>query len=511
MGTLPGLLNGGLVTPEGHLTAADLDLLSRRAAATLAAAGIGPGDTVGVWLPNGAMWVALLFACARRGAIAVSLNTRYRSAEVGDILRRAGCRVLALDPAFKAIDFAGILAAVPPEDLATVETVIVPAGDAPLPGRRVVTWAQVQAAAPGTEDLSRPDAPVATFTTSGTTSRPKLVLHDQGTLVRHARAVAAAHGFGAGPSLQALPFCGIFGFCQMLAALHAGVDTLAPPSFDPDVLAAMALRHRPSHCYGSDEMGRAFIKALPEPLQGLRLFGFAAFSPALGDLPERAAALGVPMRGLYGMSECQALFSLQPPGATETLGGGVPVDPDTVLRVRDPETNRLLEAGEKGALEIKGPSLFLRYLGDAPATAAAFTDDGFFRTGDLAELTAGGGFIFHGRLGDAVRLGGFLVSPSEIETYIEAHPGVDACVVVTAASGERLVPVAFIIGCATEAEVRTHCKTGLAGYKVPARVVQCEAFPTTAGPNGSKVQRHFLRQRAAELLEPQELQKRRRT
>ncbi|MCA1972653.1 MAG: AMP-binding protein, partial [Caenispirillum sp.] len=95
MTTLPTLLNGALVTPEGRVSAAELDLLSRRAAAALAAAGVGPGDAVGLWLPNGPMWVALLFACARRGAIAVSLNTRYRAAEVGDILRRSGCKVLA--------------------------------------------------------------------------------------------------------------------------------------------------------------------------------------------------------------------------------------------------------------------------------------------------------------------------------------------------------------------------------------------------------------------------------
>lgn len=500
MTTLPTLLNGALVTPEGRVSAAELDLLSRRAAAALATAGVGPGDAVGLWLPNGPMWVALLFACARRGAVAVSLNTRYRAAEVGDILRRSGCKVLAVDPAFKAIDFAGILAAIPAEDLTAVESVVVPAGDSPLPGRRAVTWAEVEATAPLDDDLSRPEAPVAVFTTSGTTSRPKLVLHDQATLVRHAQAVARAHGFGPGPSLQALPFCGIFGFCQLLAALHAGVDTLVPPYFAPHVLAGMALRHRPSHCYGSDEMADAFVRALPGPLAGMRLFGFAAFSPALADLPQRAAAVGIPLRGLYGMSECQALFALQPEGERAHLGGGVPVDAATALRVRDPETGAVLPAGSKGSLEIKGPSLFRRYLGDPEATAEAFTDDGFFRTGDLAELTDDGGFVFHGRFGDAVRLGGFLVAPAEIEAHIEALPDVEACVVVAAPSGDRLMAVAFVVGTAAEADVIAHCRAGLAGYKVPARVVRCEEFPTTSGPNGRKVQRHVLRRQAADLL-----------
>jgi len=498
--TLPDLLGGALVTTERRWSAADLDLLSRQATRALADLGVGPGDRVGLWLPNGPMWLALLMACARRGAVAVSLNTRYRSADVGDIVRRAGCSVLALWPGFKGIDFAGILAAVPAEDLAGVRAVLTCGGGDPLPGRARLDWITVEALEPLDEDLSAPEAPVAIFTTSGTTSRPKLVLHDQRTLVRHARAVARAHGFGAGPSLQALPFCGIFGFCQILAAQAAGVDSIVPTHFEAAAVADLALRHQPTHCYASDEMAHAFLAALPGRLDSLRLLGFARFSPALADLADLAEAKGVGLRGLYGISEVQALFALQPPGPRALAAGGVPVHPEAEVRARGPDSGALLPHGVPGALEIRAPSLFLRYDGDTEATAEAFTEDGFFRTGDLAETTEDGGFIFHTRLGGVVRLGGFLVAPAEIERHIEDLEGVEACVVVAAPKGDRLLPVAFLRGTATEAAVIAHCKGALAGYKVPARAVTVEDFPTTAGPNGLKVQRHVLRQRAAALL-----------
>lgn len=493
---LPGLLDHeGVALLPGGVRFADLDRLSRQAATVLEGLGVGPGDRVGLWLPNGTMWLALLFACARRGAVAVSLNTRYRAKDVGDVISRSGCRVLALSPAFKGIDFAGILRDVPRDLLKGVEALLVDEGT--VEGFPIVRWAEVEAAAPSAVDLSAPEAPCAIFTTSGTTKAPKLVLHDQRTLARHARAVAAAHGMAGGLSLQILPFCGIFGFCQMMAALAAGVPTVAPPYFDAAEAAGLALEHQPTHCYGSDEMVDKLLAALPPDarLERMRVFGFARFSPALTDLPERAAAKGVPLHGLYGMSEVQALFALQPEGPHRLLPGGIPVHRDAQVRVSRPDDKGL------GELEIKGPNLFLRYDGDPEATQEAFTEDGFFRTGDLGEVTEDGGFVFHTRMGDAVRLGGFLVAPAEIEAFIETHPAVDACVVVTGERDGRTVAVAFAQGEAVDEQaVIAHCKRGLAGYKVPARVIAVDAFPTTTGPNGVKIQRHVLRQRAAEVL-----------
>ena len=148
--------------------------------------------------------------------------------------------------------------------------------------------------------------------------------------------------------------------------------------------------------------------------------------------------------GLYGSSEVQALFSVAA-GESRLLAGGVPVSSAARLAVRDPQTGAALPAGASGELWIDAPSRFIGYLEDAAATERAIDADGMFRTGDLARL-GDADFVFEARIGDAMRLGGFLVSPEEIEAVIQAEPGVASVQVVAAANGgSDPVPVAFVL------------------------------------------------------------------
>ena len=105
------------------------------------------------------------------------------------------------------------------------------------------------------------------------------------------------------------------------------------------------------------------------------------------------------------------------------LAGGKPVAPEARVRARDPETGAIQPHGVAGELEIKAPSCMVGYYGDEAATRAAFTADGFLRTGDLGYSTDDGGFVFLARLGDALRLSGFLVSPAEIEGVLQDASG----------------------------------------------------------------------------------------
>jgi fatty-acyl-CoA synthase len=232
--------------------------------------------------------------------------------------------------------------------------------------------------------------------------------------------------------------------------------------------------------------------------------GYAAFNSALDDIVERAQARGVVLRGLYGMSECMALYSVRPIGASAAerrKGGGKPVSPEARVRVTDPETGAPLPVGEPGALEVAGPSLFARYDNDPDATAAAFTADGFFRTGDLARMEPDGGFEFLGRMGDVLRLGGFLVNPAEIEEHIQAHPSVHAAQVVAVGTPQGMRPVAFVTLAAAcdEAVLLDHCRA-LARYKQPVRVMAVDAFPVTDSANGVKIRRAELRRMAEALV-----------
>ncbi len=494
-----------------------------RLAGFLASAGIGPGDRVGFWLPSVPAYLLLYLACARLGAIAVAVNTRYRAAEVGDILSRSGAKLLVLWPGFRQIDFAGILHSTDPALLAAVETALVysepeDAADpvdavAPtLPGRKIVRYAEAEAHAPDTGDYSGPDAGCNIFTTSGTTSRPKLVLHRQYAIAVHAAEVARHFGLTKPDTvtLQALPFCGVFGFCQAMASL-AGMRPMAMmAAFDAAEAVRLCGRYRVTQFNATDDMVDRMLRADGNDgaFTTVDFVGYGAFNSAIEGLPERAEAQGIRLVGLWGMSEMQALVARRQAGdaiAERCKPGGALVSPAARARVRDPETGALLPPGKAGMLEMTGPSRMVEYLDDPDATAKALTEDGYVRTGDLAVLEPDGGFAFLARMGDALRLGGFLVSPAEIEAEVMDLPGVEAAQVVAVNVAGRNRAVAFVTlapGAAFgEADALARCAARLADYKRPTRILPLDAFPVTDSANGMKIQRARLREMAAEVLE----------
>ncbi|MBA1146337.1 AMP-binding protein [Ectothiorhodospiraceae bacterium WFHF3C12] len=506
---LDGLPPEGLALIDGgsRWAYADLAAASRRVACGLVEAGVEAGDRVAIWLPNIPEWLVVYFACARVGAVAVALNTRFRSAEVEDIVGRSGCRVLVLWPGFKDIDFSGILAGVDADALKSVERVIVCRQDAdapsPLPGRPVHHYGTLDAAPPLQSERGGPDSPCTIFTTSGTTSAPKFVLHKQSVIVHHAREVVRGHGYDRPDAvlLQILPFCGAFGHAQAMAALAGARPLVLQTVFNAAEAMELGRSHRVTHFNCSDEMIARMLDAddTPRPLPDIHFVGCARFG-GISGLGARAEERGVPLRGLFGMSECQALYALQPDGDPEErlLPGGLPVSPDGRVRAVDAGSGHTLPDGEIGALELTGPSLMMGYYGNEAATAEAITGDGYFRTGDLGYTTADGGFVFTGRAGDVLRLGGFLVAPAELEKYIQRHPAVRACAVVSGGGAHAGRAVAFVTtepGMHTdESQLAAFCAEGLARFKVPARFHLLDELPTVPSPNGAKVRRNLLRE-----------------
>jgi fatty-acyl-CoA synthase len=182
------------------------------------------------------------------------------------------------------------------------------------------------------------------------------------------------------------------------------------------------------------------------------------------------------------------------------------VDGALEVRVVDPESGVPLDVGADGELCFRGPQVLRCYLGDPAATAKALAADGWFRSGDLGRRTPEGGFEYLARLGDSLRLRGFLVDPAEIERRLELHPAVELAQVVGAErAGRGQVAVAFVKlrggAHADEAELRAHCAAGIADLKVPERVIVVDEFPSVDGPNGRKIRKADLRARAAGLLD----------
>jgi len=508
----PALYYGGRTVAYGSLAAE-----AARVAGFLHARGIGLGDRVAFWLPNTPAYLAAYFACAQLGAAAVAVNTRYRAAEAGDVLKRSRAKAMILWPAFRGIDFRGILAEMDAGALRTVKTSIVydEAGDGvefDLPECESIPYAKAADHAPYAGEHAAPDAPCNLFTTSGTTSAPKLVVHTQRSIAVHAAEVADRFGYRdpATVTLLALPLCGVFGFCQAMATLAAGRPMAMMSAFDAPEAVSLCTRRRVTQFQATDDMMDAMLRAAPDntSFAALRFVGYAAFNRALEDLPERADARGVRLVGLWGMSEFQALAAMRDsaaPLAERRKAGGALVSPHAHARVRDPASGALLPPGQPGALELRGPSRMAGYLDDPAATAAALTGDGYVCTGDLAEIEPDGGFRFLTRMGDVLRLGGFLVAPAEIEAEIQAVPGVAAAQVVEVEADGRPRAFAFVTaapgGAPCEGDILHHCAGRLAKYKVPADVIVLDAFPVTQSANGTKIQRTKLRAMAQAHVE----------
>ena len=509
--------NTAIIYRDQPITYATLEGSSQRVARGLLELGIGAGDRVALWMPSVPAYLSLTFACSRIGAIAVAVNTRYRAAEVEDIVGRSGARALAYWPGFRGIDFNAILAEVDLSRLSDLESILVyneeevPEEPLPLQSKRHVTFRQLDESNEYDGDASIPGKGVKIFTTSGTTKAPKFVLHSQASLTDHAFEVVEKFGLYAPDTVGAvaLPLGGVFGFNGALSLIAAQRPMVLNPIFKADDFARQLMQYKVTQWNGADEMIDQLLQTDidEESLERHTQVGFATFNVALSDIVERAEDRGLRLVSLWGMSEMQALAAKRDPERDtqeRRRMGGELTSPTAQVRARDPQTGELLPHGEPGEIEIAGPSRMLGYFQNEAATAEAVTEDGFVRTGDLGRTESDQSFEFITRMGDVMRLGGFLVSPAEVEEEIKLVPGIADVQVVAAPSAAGHRAVAFVIketgaGLVSDA-VQTHCADRLARYKVPAKVVMVDEFPVTLSANGTKIQRSKLREMAATVL-----------
>lgn len=485
--------------------------------------GYRPGDVIGVWLPNVPEWLIVEFAAARLGVVVVALNTRYRAKELVDILGSSEARGIVLPAEFLGIDFLEVLrsaaGALPTPDDSGPElphlrdTIVVVAEDGvPLPDG-TVAFCDLLSQRPDGLDPSRPDDVINLFGTSGTTGSPKIAAHLQSSVTRHALNDAEAFDIGPGDrSLCALPLSGVFGFNWALAAIAAGATCILQPAFDAAHAAELIAAHEVTHYTAADNMIRPILELEDIDHAGLsswRRGGFGNFTGKPLELVALAEErVGVRLSGVYGASECMALVSTWPPEvSTETraLAGGEVVDSEIEVRAVDPESGQGLGDEEPGELQLRGYVVMKEYRANPEATNASFTEDGWYRTGDLGYTVGPGRFVYLARLKDSLRLRGFLVDPIEIEEHLNAHPAVRFSQVVGVRQDDGGdTAVAFVQPAGgqevDEEELRTHCRTEMANYKVPGRVLFVESFPTVMGPNGEKIQKTRLRDMAEEEL-----------
>lgn len=477
--------------------------------------GIGRGDCVAVWLPNWSDALCWQFAAASLGAHVIGVNTRYNVDEVTHVLERARPKVMAIAHDFHNLDLADRLhRAMQAADASPPMVAAISGPNRPVPADPANYDVGAGSWVPATGEEDKPSGheafaedPAVAFTTSGSTGKPKLAAHTQQAVVAHARADAAAIGIEAGDvMLCALPLSGVFGFNTAMATLAGGGACLFEPVFDADAVVADMARFAVAHVVGADDLVVRLEQSWrqrPHDLTGWRWLGIADFLGKVTELAEWARAeFGTVTSGVYGSSELFALTAFWPhdePAPRRWSGGGRPVSPEIEVRVADPVSEEVVATGVHGELQFRGPNVVDAYLGDPQAAQRSFTTDGWFRSGDLGVLAEDGSFSYVCRMGDVLRLRGFLVEPAEIEYRLAAHEAVETTKVVGIrdTTGETHA-VAFVTLAADAtvdgAELRGWCAQGLAGFKVPRSVHVVAEMPTTSGTNGTKIRAATLRE-----------------
>lgn len=478
----------------------------------LKAQGVGVGDRVAVMMLNRVEWLATFFAAARIGATIVAVNTRYKTSEVHHILKASEAQLMLTQNDGQKTDMMGVLAGLSGEDLPALQRVaVLGTCDRPeLIGRPVV--AVSLAPRPIEPDTtSDPDRPVIFFTTSGTTSLPKLVIHSQSTLGLHAHAAcetARLRSQDGHSYIAALPFCGVFGLNPTLSAISAAAPVQLLAMFDASAVRRLIVERGITHMVGSDEMYRRILDEDGAVLSRLNFCGYGIFTPGTAEIIEAGARNGAPIAGVYGSSEVNAIFVIQPhdlPLDERLKGGGHAASIASArLKVVDPETGAPCRDGEAGLLKIAAATNFIGYYGNPDAYAKAVDAEGFFSTGDLAYMRDDGSIVYVSRIGDTLRLSGFLTDPGEIEAALKEVGRLREVQVVGVEIDGQTRPVAFtrrdpeapLDRDGTLAALRQ----ALAAYKVPVRLWEIDEFPTVPSANGVKVQRTTLRQWALERL-----------
>lgn len=481
--------------------------------------GAQPGDVLGLWLPNHASWLSVFIACTELDMIALTLNTRFKHEELQGLLQRSNCRWLAFSPDFMGIPFVDIVAQLDSTTLKQLKGFLALGDDTTVRARftdtpcvRVDKYTDSTLAQ--SSNRAQPETPTAAgliYTTSGTTSLPKFVVHTKDRLLQHGANVSPYFAMDeSSVLLLTVPLCGAFGFSAVLGALVAGATIIAPPVYQAEQAAQLITKHQVTHTFANNEV-IAQLLALPSesarPFPSLQWVGFASFAPSLDDLPQQAEQAGITLLGLYGSSELNALCAGQRPefeSSVRLQAGGQITDPNGRVRAICVDTGKILPHGEAGELEIYSTVAMQGYLGDDKENKKAFSDDGFFKTGDIGYTLAKNHFVFSGRKDNLIRLSGFLVNPEEIQQFIQRLEGVQAVQVVGVPIQGKTICVAFVIA-QPQANldgdtIRQSCRRAMASYKVPAHVFFVDDFPVVQSANSNKIQTHKLIEQAQALI-----------
>jgi malonyl-CoA/methylmalonyl-CoA synthetase len=470
----------------------DLDDATAMVANMLDSLGLKPGARIAVQVEKSVEALILYLATLRAGLVYLPLNTAYQSAEMAYFIEDARPAVVVCS----ARNFGWISKMAFLAGTAHVFTLNEDRSGSLLERAACFSRSHTVAARKA-DDLG------AIIYTSGTTGRSKGAMLSHGNLLSNARVLQTYWGWrsakqGGDVLIHALPIFHVHGlFVAIHGALINGSKMIWHARFDPKVvLQAMP---RATVFMGVPTL---YVRLLNEPaltreaVRTMRLFVSGSAPMLIETFDDWQQRTGHAILERYGMSEAVMLTS-NPcrPQDGRRIGGtvGKPL-PGVQLRVQD-DDGKALPSGEIGGIQVKGPNIFKGYWQMPEKTAQEFTEDGFFKTGDVGRVDADGVVTIVGRSKDLIISGGYNVYPAEIEGYINAMPGVAESAVVgvpDADFGEVGVAVVIAkVGAALDpAAIIAQLKSMLANFKIPKR---CYVVPELPRNAMGKVQKNLLR------------------
>lgn len=469
-----------LITPTGRWTYRELADQVATTGRVLAGLGIQRGERVAVMLPNGMPLYAFTFGLSRLGAVPVLVHVLQSPGDVADALRLTGARFLIMAQSVgsrRLIDsyLSGERVPAPDRAARADDIGLLEIHQDGTPGE-LQWWSELAGrAGPGdclpSVTITPEDDAVVLFT-SGTSGKPKAVLHaHRAPFAQLDPWVDAQQVTASDVIFTAYPFCWSSGFVRALGYLAIGATQVTVEHFEPEQVLDLLERENCS------------VVVLPGPHLEQRLLDAASFGDRdLSSVRRVNATLARVLQtdtftyAGYGMTETftlctSAMLTRRPAGSPAGWVG--PALPGWTVRIVDLDSGRTLQRGEIGRVEVAGPAMMRGYLGRD--RSEYMTDDGYFRTPDCAYAGEDDCLHFSGRLDDIVRVGGANVSTSEVEELLSKHPGVRTAVafgiphpLLGNAMVACVVPAAEGLG---PEELREWLQPQLASYKLPKLIM----------------------------------------
>ena len=473
-----------------------LDAAASRLAHAMRAHGVQAGDRVALFLPNVPAFAMAYYAAQRSGAVTVSINAIFKSAEVQFLVEDSGSEVL--------FTLEEMVPQVPRAALPALRHVVVcdaAAGAAPAGCVALADWLALvpDTAGPFESVQRRSDDPASLLYSSGTTGFPKGVTLTQNNVATNVATAARASGFRPDDRLALfLPLFHVYGQNYIMnGAVHAGATLAMFRRFVPDAVLDAVQRDRITMFFGVPTI---FIGLLGMDLSRWDLSSIRYEMSAASTMPEEISRRWTERFGRrifegYGLTECSP-FAAYNDAVEHRFGSVGRAVEGFELQIHD-EQGRELPRGEWGEIVIRGPGVMAGYWNRPKETAEALRD-GWLHSGDIGRMDADGYVYIVDRVKDMINVSGFKVWPAEVEQYLYRIPGIHECAVYGVpdpVKGEQ-VAVALVAkpgASLTGEQVIAWCRDNLAAYKVPARADVVAELPKSAT---GKLLKRVLREQA---------------